>query len=444
MSRKYIGARYVPKFYENSLDPSSCEWEPNVNYEPLTVVTLDNDHCYISKKTVPSSIGTPAQNATYWLDQGSYSAYIRDLQSQIDALSDELDDFKEYVATPGRMKYRKIVILTDSYGQTPAGNTFYDKLLSMNSDCLVDQSNIYCFAYGSRGFVGDTAGLGSDASWMHAFFDSNDYQDVTDRDKVTEFYVLGGCNDVGVGESNLGTAATNLLAKIREEFPNAEVFLGFWGFSKNLAGDSQYREYMCYYHNCAYRGYTYISNANTWLHYTGLLQDNVHPTSSGATRLASGLNNFIFGRSDFQNMEKYGAVSATVGMSVDTATTFRANALFTYIDGQHVGVKNDGTIFVDFGSGNTKTLPGDGTRIEVAILDSASLYTQGAVDRSMKVTVPVILAVVNGGVATDMCVPALIEYNDNRLYMDLFLGHSVTVRSFSIGYFAIEGRASMM
>ena len=40
MVRQYIGARYVTKIYENSLDPSSAEWEANVTYEPLTLVTF--------------------------------------------------------------------------------------------------------------------------------------------------------------------------------------------------------------------------------------------------------------------------------------------------------------------------------------------------------------------------------------------------------------------
>ena len=32
---QYIGARYVPKFYENSLDPTSMDWESGRGYEAL-------------------------------------------------------------------------------------------------------------------------------------------------------------------------------------------------------------------------------------------------------------------------------------------------------------------------------------------------------------------------------------------------------------------------
>lgn len=86
--RQYIGARYVPTYYKNSLDPDSTEWESNVSYEPLTIVTLPNQHSYISKQFVPATVGTPAENGAYWLDQGSESAYIEVLQQEIDDMKD--------------------------------------------------------------------------------------------------------------------------------------------------------------------------------------------------------------------------------------------------------------------------------------------------------------------------------------------------------------------
>lgn len=85
---QYIGARYVPVFYQNSLDPTSTEWEPNVSYEPLVIVTLPNLHSYISKKYVPDTVGSPALNAEYWYDQGYANAYIQALQDQIDDMKD--------------------------------------------------------------------------------------------------------------------------------------------------------------------------------------------------------------------------------------------------------------------------------------------------------------------------------------------------------------------
>lgn len=92
-TREYIGARYVPKFYQNSVD-GSTQWQPNVVYEPLIWVTLQNSHMYISKKQVPATVGTPAENIDYWLDIGSYNGFIESLQDEIDEVENDLSVLK--------------------------------------------------------------------------------------------------------------------------------------------------------------------------------------------------------------------------------------------------------------------------------------------------------------------------------------------------------------
>lgn len=73
--RQYVGARYTPKFYQNSQNPLSSEWEGNKAYEALTIVTYNNSS-YTSKIPVPAGIGNPAQNPTYWVVTGNYNAQI--------------------------------------------------------------------------------------------------------------------------------------------------------------------------------------------------------------------------------------------------------------------------------------------------------------------------------------------------------------------------------
>ena len=87
MVRQYIGARYTIKVYENSLNPASADWEPSTSYEPLTLVTFNNSS-YLSKKSVPASIGDPANNPSYWVVTGAYNGQIAYLQSQIDAINE--------------------------------------------------------------------------------------------------------------------------------------------------------------------------------------------------------------------------------------------------------------------------------------------------------------------------------------------------------------------
>ena len=95
MQLQYIGARYIPIFYQNSVD-QTANWEINVEYEPLTFVTTQNNHLYLSKKTVPDNIGTPAQNTEYWLDMGIFTdAQIAEVVERVDALEEEYGTLTE-------------------------------------------------------------------------------------------------------------------------------------------------------------------------------------------------------------------------------------------------------------------------------------------------------------------------------------------------------------
>lgn len=87
--RQYIGARYVTKVYENSLDPSSAEWESGVTYEPLTMVTYNNSS-YLSKKDVPGSVGDPAANPSYWVVTGAYNGQILALDNRLTVVEGEV------------------------------------------------------------------------------------------------------------------------------------------------------------------------------------------------------------------------------------------------------------------------------------------------------------------------------------------------------------------
>ena len=86
-TRQYIGARYVPKFYENS--DGTTEWRPGVAFESLTIVTY-NGNSFTSKKTVPPEIGIPSDNPDYWASTGMYNA-------QVEALRQEVEEYKEKV-----------------------------------------------------------------------------------------------------------------------------------------------------------------------------------------------------------------------------------------------------------------------------------------------------------------------------------------------------------
>lgn len=129
---QYIGARYVPKFYENSA--GTAEWRSGVIYEPLTIVTW-NGNSYTSKKMVPSVIGDPSLNPDYWVATGLFNQQVADLsdrlitaESNIDVLNNKTgyytpemfgaagdgvtDDYQAFVDMLAAMPEGAIAILT--------------------------------------------------------------------------------------------------------------------------------------------------------------------------------------------------------------------------------------------------------------------------------------------------------------------------------------------
>lgn len=103
-TRQYIGARYVPKFFNNP--NGTWEWLEGIQYEPLTIVKYA-ENTYTSKKLVPSNIGSPNINQEYWANTGNYNGAILELQNEIQTKAPNL-----------KFKNQKILIFCDSYGTT--------------------------------------------------------------------------------------------------------------------------------------------------------------------------------------------------------------------------------------------------------------------------------------------------------------------------------------
>lgn len=86
---QYIGARYVPKFYNDGNGGS--EWNPNTIYEPLTIVT-SSGNSYTSKRPVPATVGAPADNPDYWVATGVFNAQLAQVMSRLGEIESQLDE----------------------------------------------------------------------------------------------------------------------------------------------------------------------------------------------------------------------------------------------------------------------------------------------------------------------------------------------------------------
>ena len=131
---QYIGARYVPKFYENS--DGTEEWRAGVEYEPLTIVTW-NGNSYTSKKPIPSTVGSPSDNPSYWVATGIFNQQIADLTNRVNALGDEI---KKYYVTPEMFGAAGDGSTNDTAAMQEAVDTGYVVLLT--GRYLIDTVNV--------------------------------------------------------------------------------------------------------------------------------------------------------------------------------------------------------------------------------------------------------------------------------------------------------------
>lgn len=97
-NKQYIGARYVPKYFENP--NGSNEWLSGIAYEALTIVKFA-DNWFISNKPVPNTIGEPNVNTEYWINQGSSGGSaptdLTDVYNKIQANTDEINSIKDVI-----------------------------------------------------------------------------------------------------------------------------------------------------------------------------------------------------------------------------------------------------------------------------------------------------------------------------------------------------------
>lgn len=87
--KQYIGARYVPKLFENP--NGTNEWLKGIEYEPLTIVTYMNVS-YTSKTKVPPNIDI--LDTKYWVLTGSYNAQVTALSDLLNKVKKDLEDSK--------------------------------------------------------------------------------------------------------------------------------------------------------------------------------------------------------------------------------------------------------------------------------------------------------------------------------------------------------------
>lgn len=218
MNRQYIGARYVAKIYENSQNPLSAEWESNVNYEPLTIVTY-NYGTYISKKTVTANIGNPSENGTYWTQTGFYNGQIANLQNQIDTINATIGTIQsEYETTA--------IYIGNSYTNGGGSSTGTRGLYALTKD-LFDNASEY-----TADGIGFLTYTGHSTTFETELVSAGTSMSEADRAKVTHIIVISAYGDTRAMMEQttpnltvLDTAIASFITAKNTYFPNAKLYI---------------------------------------------------------------------------------------------------------------------------------------------------------------------------------------------------------------------------
>lgn len=162
MERQYIGARYVPLFYDG---PEGNNWQAGVAYDPLTIVTYLNTS-YTSKKPVPAAVGNPQANPDYWVATGNYNAQVEEYRHITENLLNKYNTKITWFNTIADAKAATLsdgIVITEGYhfaGDSGGGtyivstNSFspvVEQAGTMFLNLVINNSKIYpetCGAYG--------------------------------------------------------------------------------------------------------------------------------------------------------------------------------------------------------------------------------------------------------------------------------------------------------
>ena len=291
---QYIGARYVPKFYENS--DGTEEWRAGVEYEPLTIVTY-NGNSYTSKKPVPSNIGNPSDNTAYWVSTGNYNQQVEEYRQEVQEYKGDVDELT--AAVPGMISgaayqaqslaYRRFVFIGDSYaeGYTPDGNvTGWCNIVANKLGLATDQYGIWY--RGGAGFIAD----GQGRNFLGLLNDSS----MTSPETVTDVIVAGGYNDKSAAQPAVVAAIATFVARAKVLYPNARVSVGMIGMSANAA-DVYNISRACrnYIEGAGKAGAAYMNNVQYAMreYFKSFATDGVHANEWGQNRIASAVCDYI-------------------------------------------------------------------------------------------------------------------------------------------------------
>lgn len=297
--RQYVGARYVPKLFDNNGDSA---WIENMSYEPLTIVTYLNSS-YTSKKAVPAGVGNPAQNPDYWVLTGNFNGQVAEYHEIVQEALDSID------GNVGNNIYDAnyhILCIGDSYFtgtqvsqyETPVTQiaSYFKKTIGVN---------LFNASKGGAGFLAYNDNYILEV--IKAYVAGGN---IPDNNKVRLCLIGLGYNDLVILKNSTSLTTSDISKKIsdtyyylRITFPKAKIMTtftsgGYANVDSNVKASLQ-RYY--FYETIGGWGY-YLGNSGNILKLGNnsqlLASDKIHPTNYGAIKLGQYISNMIMGKNE--------------------------------------------------------------------------------------------------------------------------------------------------
>lgn len=258
-NRQYIGARYVPVFFNNP--NGSWDWASGFQYEPMTIVQYGGN-AFTSKQLVPASVGAPNENPTYWANTGNYNGFISILEEEVATLRNTL----------AQIYPNNVLIIGDSY---LANTQIAENVASQLNLTLIKR------ATSSMGFVTAVGG--------ETFVNQLTKGSSTQKANTRRVICFGGLNDRNTDATAFTNAIDNFITTAKTTYPNAEItIIGPEAAVSNYKDASIMEIEGIMRTECLNNGVGYAS-ARLWLfnspnvYGTNFLSDLIHPSEIGSS-----------------------------------------------------------------------------------------------------------------------------------------------------------------
>ena len=273
---------------------------------------------------------------------------------------------------------RKAILISDSYGVSPSASDNWEEKFESNTGIPCTK-----FAYSGKGFY---------TNQVNSILQDFSAENVPDKNTYTDIIACLGANDICTciysDISNLIQAIKDFVAYCNTNYPNAIVYIGCIGYTRygtTYAGTASVTNYLnvlkAYKDAAGQAGAHYLNGVEMVMHYYQYFSaaDWLHPTSAGASKLASAIANaYINGNANMSGDGEFLRVTplsgqingsnseSLVGLCyIENEQTYYEGGTINWIYGGTLATLNDG--YYDLATINPTSLLGNGSPIDVAM-----------------------------------------------------------------------------